>query len=164
MTKGSKKRVGISKPHIPISVASMISDADRKLFTAKELEELEAEVTIEISDEMLDEARQRVRESLKAQKRLEMQRKLDPDEELYFCTIDLAPFADRMTLDGVVYLHGATYEVPHRQYDTMREIMSRSWQHEASIGNANSDNYRKPHNFRLGPRDAATPASQLMRV
>lgn len=159
--KGSKN---VSKPFLPASAASQISDADRALFTVEELEALEHEVTLEAQADLKEEARERVRDRLKATKRLEIQRKIDPDEEMYYITVDLAPFADRITLDGVVYMHGATYEVPHRQYDTMREIVARTWEHEAEIGNANSQFYRKPRSVKLGPKDSATPITSLMRV
>lgn len=165
MPKGTKKtQTSVSSPHVPISVASQISDADRKLFTAAELEALEHEVTIEAQEDMRAEAKERVRERLRAQKRMEIQRRIDPDEEMFLFTVDLAPFADRIMLDGTIYMHGATYEVPHKQFDTMREIAARTWEHEREIGNANSQFYRKPRSVTLGPKDSATPVTALMRV
>src|SRR5690606_20538624 len=113
---------------------------------------------------MKADARDRVREQIKARKRLEMQRAIDPDEGLYIITLDLAPYAPSIVLDGVVYFHGSTYEVPKRQYDTMREIVARTWGHEQSIGNANSEFYRKPRNITIGPKDMGLSTVHLMRV
>ena len=166
MKKGGSRKGGqaVSQPMTRVSVASQISDADRALFSPEELAALEAEITLEVQEDMREEARDRVREKLKVQKRAEMQRRIDPDEEMYHITIDLAPFAANITIDNVIYLHGSTYEVPKKLYDTMREVMARTWQHESEIGNANSQFYRKPRNVRLGPTDAGVSASQLMRV
>lgn len=161
----NKSGRAVSQPiNTRASVGAQISEADRALFTVAELKALEAEVAIEVSQDVKDEARERVRERLKQSKRLEMQRALEPDEQMHFITIDVAPFADRITIDNVIYLHGLTYEVPRRMFDSMREVIARTWKHEHDIGNANSQHYRRPRNVVLGPRDAGMPASQLMRV
>lgn len=163
----TKKGKGAKGPHISrplVSTASQISEADRALFTAEELAALEDEVVLEVQEDMKAEAKDRVRERIKAQKRLEMQRAIDPDEEVFYLTVDLAPYAPSIILDGVIYLHGSTYEVPKRQYDTMREIVARTWGHEHSIGNANSEFYRKPRNVHIGPKDTGLSPAQIMRV
>lgn len=50
--------------------------------------------------------------------------------------INVAPYADRITLDGVIYLAGRVYEFPTHIAQTVREICYRTWQHEASTGGA----------------------------
>lgn len=153
-----------SKPFVPVSTASQIAPEDRALFSEKELTDLENEVVLEVQADMRDEARERVRDRLKMQKRLEIQRRLDPNEEMHYFTCDLAPFADRIIIDGVVYMHGSTYELPSKQFKSMSEIAARTWEHEAEIGNANSQFYRKPRNVQLGPKEQGLSASQILRV
>jgi hypothetical protein len=160
-----KTKAGGAKPITMVTTGSQISEADRKLFTADELEALESEVILEVQSDMREEAKGRVREQLRAQKRLEMQRATDPDEAVFNVTIDVAPYADRVMLDNVIYLHGITYEVPKRVYDTIKEVMGRTWEHEATRGNPNANYYQKPRHTRIGPRDAGADASALlMRV
>lgn len=159
--KGSKP---LSTPFRPTTVGSQISEADRALFSPAELEALENEAALAAQEDMRNEARARVIETLKAQKRAQLQSALDPDEEMYLFTVDLAPYADRITLDGVIYMHGATYEVPRRQFQTMNEIVARSWAHEREIGNANAQDYRKPRNIQIGPKNGSLSAEQLLRV
>lgn len=59
--------------------------------------------------------------------------------EIERVAINVAPYADRITLDGVIYLAGQVYEVPVPVAITIREIISRTWQHEASTGGAYSN-------------------------
>jgi hypothetical protein len=54
------------------------------------------------------------------------------DEEIWV-TIDLAPYSDRLVIDGTVYLQGHTYKLPRHMVNSMRESMMRSWDHEADI-------------------------------
>jgi hypothetical protein len=51
--------------------------------------------------------------------------------------IDVAPFASDITIDATVYQHGHWYEVDRRRYDSLREIMARSWDSEDRAGNPN---------------------------
>jgi hypothetical protein len=61
-----------------------------------------------------------------------------PDREGYsFLTVNLAPHASEIRIDGVIYFHGYTYEVKDAQLQTFYEIMHRTWQHERSTGGAN---------------------------
>lgn len=160
-----KTKLTGAQPVRVVTVGSQISEADRKLFTAEELAALEAEVINEVSQDLRDEAKERVREQMRAQKRLEMQRAVDPDEQLFSLTIDLAPYANYVSLDNVYYMHGTTYVLPKRTYDSIKEIMARTWQHEVSRGNPNANFYQKPRESRIGPMDVGAATSQLlMRV
>lgn len=72
-------------------------------------------------------------------------------EEMCPIVILLAEFADRITLDGQVFLHGHTYTVPKRQYDTLVEIMSRTHGHQAQVDGKSENAYRRPQNRRISP-------------
>jgi hypothetical protein len=64
------------------------------------------------------------------------------EEEIY---IDLPSYQDRITLDGVVYMHSRTYSVRPAVAETMREIMGRAWQHDHEIkDHSNANAYRRP--------------------
>ncbi len=63
---------------------------------------------------------------------------VEEDVELESVTINVAPYADRITLDGVIYLQGTTRDVPVYLARTLRDIMARTWQHEHQTGGANT--------------------------
>lgn len=58
--------------------------------------------------------------------------------EVETIAIAVAPYADRITLDGVQYMAGAVYDFPLPQAAVIREVIQRTWQHEASTGGAYS--------------------------
>lgn len=60
------------------------------------------------------------------------------EEFLEAVTIDVAPFADRVMLDGVIYLANRTYQVPKRLADTLRDTIAQTWRHEHQTGGAYS--------------------------
>jgi hypothetical protein len=55
------------------------------------------------------------------------------DDEIVEIVIDLPRYAHRMTIDGMEYYHGLTYEVPQRKYRSMLDTMARSWEHNREI-------------------------------
>lgn len=67
-------------------------------------------------------------------------RPLDPPQniEVEQVAINLAPYAAEIRLDGVIYLAGRVYDFPLPVAASVREIISRTWQHEASTGGAYS--------------------------
>lgn len=74
----------------------------------------------------------------------EERRALDPKQEMKLISLDMAGHSDRIALDGIVFFHGITYEVPRTVYESLREVVANGWQHEDEIGGANRDQYRKP--------------------
>jgi len=63
--------------------------------------------------------------------------------------VDVAGCADRITLDGTMYMHGQRVHLPRRVYDTMREIMARTHDHEEQCNNP----YRKFYQRLPGPEN-----------
>ncbi len=55
--------------------------------------------------------------------------------------INLAEFADRLTLDGVIYIHGRTYELPLKKAQVVKEQLARSWRHQAEIEGKDHANF-----------------------
>lgn len=65
------------------------------------------------------------------------------DEEQCPITINLAPYSDRVVMDGTIYLHGHTYTLPKRRYDSLREIIDRTWEHQRIVDGKNANEYRQ---------------------
>ncbi len=55
--------------------------------------------------------------------------------------INFADFIDRITLDGVTYMHGRTYDLPKAKADVVREQMARSWRHQSEIEGKDQPNF-----------------------
>jgi hypothetical protein len=72
-------------------------------------------------------------------------------EKNFVITLDLAPHSDRLIIDSVRYLHGGTYTVGQRLYDTMREMIHRGWEHQREIDGKDGNMYREKSNIRLTP-------------
>lgn len=61
----------------------------------------------------------------------------DHRDDIIEFLVNVGPFADRIVIDGTVYQHGHWYKMPRRVYDSMRDIMARSWESEDRAGNPN---------------------------
>ena len=77
------------------------------------------------------------------------------NERKYKITLDLAPHSNRLMIDSTIYLHGGTYTVGERLYNTMREMIHRGWEHQREIDGKDGNMYREKSNITLKPADAA---------
>lgn len=66
---------------------------------------------------------------------------LGDEGEIESVYINFADFIDRITLDGVTYMHGRTYDLPKNKADVVREQMARSWRHQAEIEGKDEPNF-----------------------
>lgn len=66
---------------------------------------------------------------------------LGDEGELEAVYINFADYIDRITLDGVTYMHGRTYDLPKAKADVVREQMARSWRHQAEIEGKDEPNF-----------------------
>lgn len=66
---------------------------------------------------------------------------LSDEGEIESVYINFADFIDRITLDGVTYMHGRTYDLPKQKADVVREQMARSWRHQAEIEGKDQPNF-----------------------
>ena len=66
---------------------------------------------------------------------------LGDEGELETIYLNFADFIDRITLDGVTYMHGRTYDLPKAKADVVREQMARSWRHQAEIEGKDEPNF-----------------------
>lgn len=126
-------------------------------FSEQELADIEREAM----DLELAASKKGEKAKLVAAARKRARQKLLPEEMLRPVIIDLAPYSDRVTLDGVAYMQAATYQVTQSVYDSLAEVMQRTWTHEAAVSGANSNGYRRPLNTQLNGRTGAVANAPL---
>ena len=81
-------------------------------------------------------------------------------EEIY---IDLAKHSDGITIDGIKYQHGHTYQVKSSLAADMRWIMRMTYEHQSEIDGKTKSYYNTARNTVLSPQGAVN-RSQLLRV
>lgn len=54
-------------------------------------------------------------------------------DEMVDITLELAPFADRLTINGMVYMHGGTYTVSRARANVLNEMVFNGWRHQEEI-------------------------------
>ena len=139
------------RPPVVIDIdPTLLSDAEKTALRTKALERVNQERKDAAMDAFLaDEVSKARRAHL-------------PEEEMKYISLDMAGHSDRIMIDGTVYFHGQTYEVPKRLYDVLREVVGRGWEHEDEIGGANRDVYRRPRATALQPGMAGLSASTIL--
>ena len=112
-----------------------LSDAEVAKIRAEAMKKVEAELVEvnrlkkkELMAKMLDQEIQHQRREAGL---------TDYRDDMLDILIDVAPFTDRITIDGTVYFHEHWYKVDRRLFDVLREIMARSWDSEDRAGNPN---------------------------
>ncbi len=65
------------------------------------------------------------------------------DEPMVEIYIDLAPYADRIMLDGVIYFQGHTKTVRESVGAVMQEMMQATWRHQSIVDGKPEDFYRR---------------------
>lgn len=67
----------------------------------------------------------------------------EPMEEVY---IDLAPYADRLMIDGVIYFNGHTKTVRAGVACVIRDMVQATWQHQSIVDGKAENFYRRSRN------------------
>lgn len=124
---------------------------------------VQAQIEAEARQELEAEQEALAKESLKRQIKTRLRRELmaqagmKDGEELVPITIDLAPHADKIRIDGVDYYQGATYNVAPQAVPTFNEIMYRTWWHEEDISDRRGRHnaYRQPYDRKVSAKSAA---------
>jgi|SRR5215469_2501502 len=95
----------------------------------------------------LEKAQHAGREARFAEQELERQRRsaglTDHLDDLIMHTINVAPFSDGITIDGVKYHQGYTYTFTRRVYNDVCKIETDGWLSEDRAGNPNKRFYRR---------------------
>jgi hypothetical protein len=136
-----------------------------------DFELLSAEDKLRIQEEVLATARaERKLAAEEAYKKIaleEARREEGLAEEQVTFVLDLAEFADRLTIDGKIYFHARQYTVPRSVYQTMTEMAFRTHQHQHEIDGKSMTRWRGWDDPRIGAK-AVGPhgvinTSQLVR-
>ena len=80
------------------------------------------------------------------------------EEAMVEVTIDLAPYADRITIDGVIYFQGQTKTVRASVAELIREMSANTWKHQ-SIVDGKSENF-----YRQSRAQQVTPAGVISNI
>lgn len=123
------------------TLASALAEIDQRLdanelLNADEREAIKAKARDHVQKKRKDKAEA---EALEAAIE-EEEREHNPTEQYEFVRIDLAPHvasqkfnAAFISLDGTLFFHGLSYEVPYSQARTLEDVMARGWEHEREI-------------------------------
>jgi len=109
----------------------ILKDIEKRIMAAEILtDEEKAEIRKRAREQVAESRKKDATEAyLKAAIR-EEQREYEPQEVLEDFTVDLAEYAPYIAINGSLYFHGVTYEVPYSQARCMAEIQQATWRHE----------------------------------
>lgn len=86
----------------------------------------------------------------------------EPKVEIF---VDLAPYADRILLDGVVYFQNRTYTVRESVASLVLEMQSATWKHQSIVDGKAEDFYRKSRGQRVVPlANGGAGVSNILRA
>lgn len=80
------------------------------------------------------------------------------DEPMVEITIDLAPYADRLMIDGVIYFQGRTLKVRESTAAVIAEMAHNTWRHQSQIDGKSENFYRQTRG------QAVTPAGVVSNI
>ena len=109
-------------------------------FTPEEIEKYRKEAEHSVAVRLRAEAAKVLIEKLER----EALSRGDPNEEMVEILIDVPGFADRITIDGVMYMHNTIATVPEKRAGAMRDIMDKAWRHEREYREPNRETYVRP--------------------
>ena len=116
------------------SLSRALSEIEKRLDTDDLLTQEEKDlIRQKARDEVKRRRREKAEESLLQAAIREEERAFNPPDWWTDITIDLAPYAAFIALDGVQYFHGLTYTVTGAVSATMLDIMARTWEHQREI-------------------------------
>ena len=144
MAKTPAKPTTVPKAHEPkraVDVDALLTPEKKAEISAKAKMKVEARDILDAEEAFLKSEMERV----------ERERHPEVFVEMREIRLDLALFADRVTLDGKVYYAGELYTVPKPVYDVLKEFERNTYRHDEEIksGNTNDAFYRKERNTRL---------------
>jgi hypothetical protein len=120
---------------------------DTSILDPKRIEEIRAKAKSKVEKERQAAAEAQLLSQFEAEER-QAGGIDEPSVEIY---IDLAPYADRIMLDGVIYFQGQTKTVRESVAAVMLEMMSATWKHQSIVDGKAEDFYRKSRGQRVVP-------------
>lgn len=134
------------------------TEVDMSLLTEEARQRILDDVQKDVQEEAIAAAEEAFREEALTKAR----RRKGLDEEMVQVRIDLPEYADRLTIDGRIYMHNGTYTLPKSAADGVAEMQSRAWGHQREIEGKPRFNPR-PNNARISPAGVVN-SSNLVRV
>jgi hypothetical protein len=123
----------IKKPNGPKMVV------DTSIVDPKRVEELRIKAKANVDAERKRAAEAQLLEEMELEER-RANGTVEPVEDIY---IDLAPYADRIMIDGIIYFQGHTKTVPRGRAEVIREMMQATWRHQSIVDGKAEDFYRR---------------------
>ena len=120
---------------------------DTSIVDPKRIEEIRAKAKLKIEKERQAAAEAQLLEEFE----LEERRAGGLVEPLEDITIDLAPYADRIMIDGKIMFQGQTKTVRASEAAVIREMMSMTWKHQSIIDGKPEDFYRRSRGQGITP-------------
>lgn len=128
------------------------------LLSDEKKEELRAKARAKIeARDLLDAEEAYLKSQMDA---LDRERHPEAEVEMREIRVDLALYADRVTLDGRVFMVGELYTVSKAVYDVLKECERMSYRHDREINNNSTDNfYRRERGLTLNWQTGAASRS-----
>lgn len=130
---------------------------DTSMIDAKARDELRALAQSKVAKERITAAKAQLLEEMETEER----RAHGLEEPMEKVLIDLAPFADRLMLDGKVFFNGHEPTVPASQAAVIRDMMQATWRHQSIVDGKSENFYRKQRSQMLSPNGVT---SHLLRA
>jgi hypothetical protein len=115
---------------------------DTSIIEPKRIEELKAKAKAKVEKERQLAAEAQLLEELE----LEERRAGGLVEPLVDITIDLAPYADRLMLDGKIFFQGQTKTVPESVASVILDMQQATWRHQSIVDGKPESFYRQSRN------------------
>ena len=143
-------------------------EADKPMFSAEDIAKIRAEAKAEI----LKDRKAAAKKDMIAKEKHRLQREEGLTvgnshmDQIVSINIDLAPYANRILINGESYFHGQRYSLPRHVAMSLQETMFRTWQHQAEIkGESYREFYAKKHVddlYRVGSKSGASISARGM--
>jgi hypothetical protein len=138
----------VDKPSVPKGPRKPPARIDFDLLTAED--------KLRIQEEVLAQARaEQKAAALEAYRKValeEARREEGLEEEMISFVLDLAEFADRLTIDGKIFFHGRHYTVPRSVYQVLTDMAYKTHQHQHEIDGKSMTRWRGWDDPRIGQK------------
>jgi hypothetical protein len=112
---------------------------DTSILAPEKIKELQLKAKANVEKERQRAAEAQLLEELELEER-RANGSVEPMEEVY---IDLAPYADRLMIDGKILFQGQTRMVRASEAEVIREMIQATWRHQSIVDGKPEDFYRR---------------------
>jgi hypothetical protein len=112
---------------------------DTSILDAKTIEDVRAQAKAKVEKERIAAAKAQLLEEFELEER-RANGTIEPMEEIF---IDLAPYADRLMIDGKILFQGQTKTVKASEAAVIRDMMQATWRHQSIVDGKPEDFYRR---------------------